>query len=269
VSFWPEDAETAWKTRFGDGSPAAACEIESFLLHRSVRDYEDRPVPEELVKALIGAAQSAATSSNLQMWSVISVQDPERRERIAQLCANQDHVRNAAWYFAFIADHRRLAEAAHRVGEPADGLSYMEYLVMALVDVSLAAERFVCAAESVGLGICYIGGLRNHPDGVKQLLGLPDGTFGVFGLCLGWPKQPLAAHVKPRLATDSVWFKEQYPEQTKTEEFDLRMRNFYESENMRGSGTWSVRSGKRVDRRHLTGREVLKPWLEAQGFALE
>ena len=249
--------------------PAAAQEIEGFLLHRSVREYEDRPVSEELVQALIGCAQSAATSSTLQMWSVISIQDPERRERIARLCANSDHVRKAAWYFAFIADHRRLANVAHRVGEPADGLSYMEYLVMAVVDVALAAERFVCAAESVGLGICYIGGLRNHVEEVKQLLGLPEGTFGVFGMCLGWPKQPLTAHVKPRLATENVWFRERYDDGVTSEEYDERMRPFYESEKMKGAVTWSMRFGKRVDRHHLTGREVLKPWLEGQGFALE
>ena len=136
---------------------------------------------------------------------------------------------------------------------------------MALVDASLAAERMVCAAESIGLGICYIGALRNDPQGVADLLQLPEGTFGVFGLCLGWPAEGCTAAIKPRLSPSDVWFRETYGT-ADTAEYDARMRAFYEEQGMKGDVTWSMRSGRRVDDHHLTGREVLKEWLLARGF---
>jgi nitroreductase len=226
-------------------------------------------VSEDLIATLFGAAQSASTSSNLQMWSAVSVNEPERREQIAKLCADQDQVRNAPWFFTFLADHHRLREAALSAGEQALGLGYMEYLIMAVIDAALAAERFVCAAESVGLGVCYIGALRDRAPEVKSLLNLPAGVFGVFGLCVGYPKQPLESHIRPRLAPETVWFRERYETEVNISGFEGRMRDFYESEKMRGDHTWAKRSGVRLDRRHLNGREILKEWLGEQGFALE
>ncbi len=138
---------------------------------------------------------------------------------------------------------------------------------MATIDAALASERLVCAAEAIGLGSCYIGALRNDPEGVRELLGLPDGVFGLFGLCLGYPTGKES--VKPRLSQSAVWFRERYDLTPDTDEYDRRMRSFYEAEKMRGDRTWSTRSGQRVDRRHLTGREVLKAWLAKIGMGIE
>ena len=260
-----ETPTEAWRQRYGSESGDLP-NIGQFLAHRSVRHYSDRPISEETVAGLIAAAQSAATSSNLQLWSVISVQDPEHREKIAELCGNQAHVRTCGWFLAFLADTHRIEVAAQAAGEPADGLDFTEFFAMAIIDAALAAERMVCAAESIGLGICYIGGLRNDPEGVKQLLQLPTGTFGVFGLCLGWPSEPVTAEIKPRLAQEAVWFRETYQAKPSVEEYDERMKEFYASQNMKTDATWSKRSGRRVGTTQLTGREILRAWLEGQGF---
>jgi nitroreductase len=231
-----------------------------------VRQYSDRAIPEELVQTLIGVAQGAATSSNLQLWSVISVQDAATLEEIAKLADNYEHIRKAGWFFAFLADHCRLRNAGLEVGEKAEGLDYAEFYTMAIVDVALAAERFVCAAESLGLGICYIGAMRNNAKEVKRILGLPQGVFCPFGMCLGWPAEGCEAKIKPRLNQDAVWFREQYNANPSLDEYNERMKSFYESENMKGDVTWSMRSARRVDNNHLTGREILKAWLESEGF---
>ncbi|RYG22657.1 NADPH-dependent oxidoreductase [bacterium] len=257
----------AWKARYGVEPPADLPDLGTFLDHRSIRHYADREVPESLVTALIAAAQSASTSSNLQLWSVVTVQDPERRAQMAQLCGDQDHVHKAPWFFAFLADHHRLRHAASKAGEAAEGLGYMEFLLMATIDAALAAERMVCAAEALGLGVCYIGALRNDPGGVRDLLELPNGVFGLFGLCLGYPEKD--AEIKPRLSQPAVWFRERYDPEPDNNEYDERMQAFYEGQNMRGNRTWSARSGRRVDRHHLTGREVLRPWLESIGMGIE
>jgi nitroreductase len=256
----------SWQQRFGNIPSKDFGELAPLVRHRSVRTYAEKQVSEELVTALVGAAQSAATSSNLQLWSLISIQDSERREEIAKIAGDQDQIRRAPWFFAFVADHSRLLRTAQSHGEKAEGLDYAEFCIMSIIDASLAAERFVCAAETLGLGICYIGAMRNNPGEIKRVLGLPDHTFCCFGLCLGWPEEPLEAHVKPRLGQDAIWFREGYKLDVSVSEYDDRMKDFYESEKMRGDVTWSMRSSRRVDNHHLTGREVLKPWLESQGF---
>ena len=257
----------SWRERYGTEPPAGLPDLGAFLDHRSVRSYTDQPISEATMEGLMAAAQSASTSSNLQLWTVVSVQEPGRRERIARLCGDQEQVHQAPWFLCFLADHHRLRQAAARQGETCEGLGYEEFLLMATVDAALASERLVCAAESLGIGTCYIGALRNDPEGVREFLELPNGVFGLFGLCLGYPKG--GESIKPRLSQGAVWFRERYDPAPDTDEYDARMRAFYEKEGMRGDRTWSARSGQRVDRDHLTGREVLKDWLAQAGLGTE
>ncbi len=261
-----ESYEAAWQKRYGQAAPAAAADLEPFFRHRSVREYSDQPISDDLMSAIIACGQSAATSSNLQLWTVVSVQEPERRAEIARLCADQKQVHQAAYFLAFIADHHRLRSAAEKVGEDPTGLPYNEFYTMAIIDAALAAERMVCAAESLGIGICYIGALRNDPYAVRELLKLPQGTFGVFGLCFGWPAEGVSAEIKPRLSQDIVWHREAYSESQDVAEYDERMGGFYRSQNMRGEYTWSMRSGRRAGESNLTGRHVLKSFLGEQGL---
>jgi nitroreductase len=267
-----ETPENAWSIRYGTPAPPIPLGfVHKLLNHRSVRRFKTDPIPESTIEWLMAAAQSASTSSTLQLWSAVSVQEPDRREAIAKLCADQDQVRNASWFFAFFADHYRLRQAAKGVGEDAAGLDYEEFYGMALIDAALAAERMVCAAETMDIGVCYIGALRNHPEQMAELLGAPVGTYGLFGLCLGWPEEPMTAEIKPRLPQSAVWHRERYKLDLTPEIalYDERMRAFYESQQMKGEVTWSMRSGRRVDgsERSLTGRGVLRAWKEKMGFA--
>jgi len=149
-----ESYDVAWNSRFGDQPPAGARLVEPLLRHRSVRHFTDRDVPPDTVEALIAAGLSASTSSNLQLWSVVSVEDRILREKVARSCADQAHVLNAPWFFAFLADHYRIRSAAKRLGYGGEGLDYVEFFTMAVVDAALAVERIACAAEMMGLGIC-------------------------------------------------------------------------------------------------------------------
>ncbi|MFZ4506542.1 MAG: nitroreductase family protein [Fimbriimonas sp.] len=258
--------EEAWERRYGFPPASHGHGLDRFLTHRSVRRFSDRAVPEDLVETLIAAAQSASTSSNLQLWSVVSVQDPDRRAAINDMCSNQKQIITAPWFFAFFADHHRLRRAAAAANEAAPALDYAEFYTMAVVDAALAAERMVCAAQAVGLGTCYIGSLRNDPEGVAKLLNLPDGVFGVFGLCIGYPAEGLSADVKPRLDQSSVWFRETYDANANVATYDERMKEFYRTQNMGGEATWSLRSGKRASLDALGGRDRALPWLQTRGM---
>lgn len=261
-----ESPAEAWRLRYGSEAPEGLPDLGATLNHRSVRKYLPLPVAESTVEGLVAAAQSAATSSHLQSWSLVSVQDPERRKLMAELCGGQQQIIDCAWFFAFVADHHRTARAAAAAEEVPDGLETIEMLLVAAIDAALAAERMSVAAERLGLGICYIGALRNKPDAVRELLNLPHLSVGLFGLCLGWPDPASPAAIKPRLNQSQIWHREEYQQQMDWTEFDERMKPFYESQGMKSEVTYSMRMARRVTLGGLSGREALQEFLERQGL---
>lgn len=264
--FFSESASETWPLRYGQPLPDNVPDLGLYMAHRSVRKFADTPVSRAVIQGLIASAQSASTSSNLQLWTAISVQDPERRQAIAKLCADQKQVHQAPWFFAFIADLNRLHDAAAAEGISADGVDYMEFTLMAAIDAALAAERMVVAAESLGLGCCYIGALRNDPEGVRDLLGLPPMTVGLFGLCVGFPAEDEKAAIKARLPQQAVWHEERYQhDPAAIQDYELRMADFYARRQL--ETTWAKHSGTRADGNHMTGRDRLAAFLHEQGLA--
>ncbi|RYG47136.1 NADPH-dependent oxidoreductase [bacterium] len=263
-----ESFTEAWQARYGAEPGFELPELAGFLRHRSIRRYTGEPIPEPLERTLYAAAQSAATSSNLQLYSIVKVQAPERREKMAELTHNRPHVEECALFLAFVADLHRLRSAAIAHDEPAEALGSTEFYTMACVDAALAAERLVTAAEAAGLGICYIGGLRDRPAEVKEFLHLPPLAFGLFGLCIGWPHPEAGAEIKPRLPQHSVVFEETYPASVDLEEYDARMRGFYESQAMKGEFAWTARSARRAGTKALGPRSGQRGFLDEQGLGV-
>lgn len=126
---------------------------------------------------LIAAAQSASTSSNLQTWSVVAVEDQQRKEELSKLAGNQAHIKQVPLFLVWLADLARLSSIADSRGISHDALEYLEMFVTATIDASLAAQNAAVAAESLGLGTVYIGGIRNHPQEVAEILNLPYGVL--------------------------------------------------------------------------------------------
>ena len=172
--------------------------LETILAHRSVRHYVDKPLEPGVLELLVATAESASTSSNLHCYSIIAVQNPERKAALSELCGKQKHIVDAPLFLLFCADLARLKQICEQQSGPSDGLDYAEMFVMAIVDAALAAQNLVTAAESLGLGTCYIGGARNHPKEISAFLDLPAKVFVVFGLTIGYPIRD-ADEVKPRL----------------------------------------------------------------------
>ncbi|MBL7253164.1 NADPH-dependent oxidoreductase [Paractinoplanes lichenicola] len=180
------------------------------LGHRSVRKFGPRDVTEEELTALVAAAQSAPTSSNLQPWSVVAVRDPERKQRLAALAANQAFVAQAPLFLVWVADLGRARRLAARAGTEVAAADYLETTLIGFVDTALAAQNAVVAAHSLGLGSVFVGAVRNHPDEVAVELALPPHTVATFGLAVGTPDPTERAGVKPRLPQGAVLHREQY-----------------------------------------------------------
>ncbi|HMP42460.1 MAG TPA: NADPH-dependent oxidoreductase, partial [Roseiflexaceae bacterium] len=184
--------------------------LDLLLSHRSVRAYTDEPLPSGALPALIAAAQSAATSSNLQTWSVVAVEQADRKERLSLLAGDQAHIRACPLFLVWLADLSRLERVASQRELPHAALDYTEMFLLAAIDATLAAQNAVVAAESLGLGTVYIGGIRNRPLDVAAELNLPPRVFPVFGLCVGWPDPERPAVPKPRLPQAAVLHHESY-----------------------------------------------------------
>jgi nitroreductase len=259
--------------RYGGPAPAIRSNavIETLLAHRSVRGFAPTPLPDGTLATLVAAAQSAATSSNLQTWSVVAVEEPDRRARLSVLAQNQAFIRQAPLFLCFIADLSRLARVGERAGQRLEGLDYLESFMVALIDAGLAAQNAAIAAESLGLGTCYVGALRNRPEEVAAELGLPPMAVAAFGLAVGFAAPGANGAVKPRLAQPVVVHRERYgaaDEATRIAAYDQALADFSEGQGL-GRANWTGRVLARVGAAAgLGGRDRMRAALAALGFPL-
>ncbi len=212
--------------------------IEQERAHRSIRSFTPAPVPSKHVLEAVSAAQMAATSSNVQAYSVIQVEDARTRGRLRAVSGDQAQVEECGAFFVISADQRRFQVIAEDHAVPF--VPNLETFIIGVMDASLFAQNLVLAFESQGYGTCYIGGLRNGLAEVDELLGLPGGVLPLVGLCVGEIAEDPGG--KPRLATHSVLFSEAYPDddelRAQIAEFDQRMATYYAERGLSGRN-WS------------------------------
>ena len=271
----PSGMAAALAERYGPAVPPAGPwneTIAGLLVHRSVRGYRPDPLPDGTLETLVAAAQSAATSSNLQTWSVVAVTDPAKKAKLAEWAANQKHIVECPLYLVWLADLSRLHRTGEAEGRTLEGLSYLEMFLMAAVDASLAAQNATVAAESLGLSSVYIGAMRNHPEKVAALLDLPQMTFAVFGMCVGHAADTAAGAVKPRFQQPVVLHRERYDastEATARAGFDETIAGYSRRHEM-AQATWTERALARVGTiAALSGRDRLVEALRNLGFPLK
>lgn len=238
--------------------------IDLLKSHRSIRKFTDRPIEAELFRDLVSAGQAAATSSFLQGSTIVRVTDVTKRERIAELAGKQAYVVSAAEFMVFCADLKRPGNYCRKYDKPFEG-DYTEHFIIATVDVALMAQSMVTAAESVGLGICYIGGIRNDPALVAELLELPKGVYPVFGLCLGYPDQD--PETKPRLPMEVIVKENVYNEEgdaARIEDYDKRVQDYYAKRTGGGHGiSWTEQVSTLLSEK---SRPHMRDFLKGQGF---
>lgn len=233
--------------------------------HRSIRKFSDRAIPRELLVELIQAGQGAATSSHVQAYTVIHVKNQANREQIAELAGGQSYVATCADFLVFCADMKRPTEASEHTGaNVVRGMT--EQLLVATVDTALMAQNVSVAAESEGLGICYIGGIRNNPQQVSELLRLPEHVYPVFGMCLGYPDHE--PEVKPRLPVEAILKEDYYTEDAEqVKDFDATMQAYYQARSSSNKDSdWSHNLKPLFDNKL---RPHMRDFLTERGFEMK
>lgn len=205
--------------------------------HRSIRHFKDYPISEETLKELVEAGQSASTSNFIQAYTIINIKDQEKRKIIAELSGNQKHIIDAPLFLVFVADLER-AKICCELNEETMDIGSSEAFLLATIDTALMAQNIMTAAESMQMGGVFIGAIRNNPSLVSTLLELPQNTYPVFGMCLGYPDQ--INEQKPRLPMQVILKENQYDNRL-DEEYLMK----YDAEIVKYYGSRS--DGKRTD----------------------
>lgn len=208
------------------------------------------------------------------------VRDPERKDQIAKLSGDQSFIREAPVFIAWCADRNRLDGVSQRQGYR-QVTDYVEDFLVAAIDVAIAMQNATVAAESFGLGTCYVGALRNNTAQVIDLLQLPPLVFPVAGMTIGHPAA--RAQPKPRLDQRAFMHMERYTatDSSLVDQYDdtIRETGLYtgrQTAGIRVDGrpadpiseadySWSEHSARRAS---IAGRTELRAVLESQGFLL-
>lgn len=235
--------------------------------HKSVRKYKDQPVEEYKVRAIIECAQSASTSSYIQAYTIISVKNKDKRKQIAYLSGDQSYVEQCPLFLVFCADLNR-TKTSCAINNVTMAEGYTEAFIVATVDATLAAQNALIAAESLGLGGVYIGGIRNNPLEICNVLRIPSGVYPVFGMCIGYPND--TSGKKERLPQDVIFKVDEYSiagDDIKIKEYDAKIKNYYEK---RTDGnrldTWTKQVSSQMSKPQ---RPHMKDFLEKQGFKMK
>jgi FMN reductase (NADPH) len=218
--------------------------IETILSHRSIRHFEDKSLTKEQIELIVSSAQSASTSSYIQAYSIIGITDPVKKKKLAELAGNQSYVEKNGHFFIFCADlnrHEILGRMENK--DVMTSIESSEKFMVTIIDAALAAQNAAVAAESMGLGICYIGGIRNNLNEVCNLLKTPKRVIPLFGMAVGYPKK--LTDTKPRLPLAHIYHENEYEQdasqyQKQLEEYNELISRYYnERTDGKRTDTWT------------------------------
>ena len=170
--------------------------LDALCARKSVRVFTEEPVPQAVKNALFQAAMQAPTAGNQMLYTILDITDAALKARLADLCDHQPFIADAPVVLVFVADCQRWYDGFAAAGcaprPPREG-----DLLLAAADAAIAAQNTVVAAESFGLGSCYIGDILENCEDVRSALALPPYAVPAAMLVLGRPTQQQRERRKP------------------------------------------------------------------------
>jgi nitroreductase len=162
--------------------------VELLKNRRTIRKYSDKKVTDKLLNTILEAGIRTSTTGNMQLYSIVVTRDEKMKEGLAPLHFNQPMVRNAPVTLTFCADFNRFKKWCIQRGADPGYDNFLSFMTAA-IDALLVAQTVSIAAESEGLGICYLGTVIYTAQQIIDLLELPSGVVPVATVTLGWPDE--------------------------------------------------------------------------------
>ncbi|RFA37554.1 nitroreductase A [Virgibacillus dokdonensis] len=217
--------------------------IQTIMNHRSIRKFKDKKLTEEQIQTIVEAAQMASTSSYVMAYTIIGVTDERIKEKLAAI-SGQSYVQNNGHLFVFCGDLHRTEQLGSQEDreQMQQSLASPEQFIVMTVDAALASQNAAIAAEDLGLGICYLGSLRNDVYQVSELLQLPERVVPLFGMAVGYPDHE--PEQKPRLPIDVIYHENHYQpfehQLPFIKDFDKQLHSYYEKRKQNNrNDNWS------------------------------
>ena len=211
--------------------------IKCLTERKSIRSYTNQEISPDCKELILRAAMEAPTAGNQQLYTILDITSQGLKDRLAVTCDNQPFIAKGKMVLIFCADFQKwyqaftLAGCSPRKPGPGDFL-------LAVEDAAIAAQNAVTAAESLGIGSCYIGDIMENYEVHKELLGLPEFVFPALMLVFGYPTAQQKEREKPKRAPlDFIVHENIYPHfsqeeirqniaDLKGEDFDSWMERF-------------------------------------------
>ncbi len=192
---------------------------------KSVRVFEERPIEAADKDTILLAATAAPSAGNQQLYTIIDITDQSLLDKLSISCDDQPFIATAPMALVFCADQQKWYDAYQAGGcvprDPGPG-----DLILAVADACIAAQNAVIAAQSLGIGSCYIGDIMERCEEHRELLHLPDYVFPVVMLVLGYPTSQQLARPKPaRSALKHIVHENQYRHMDDAELSDMLRKN--------------------------------------------
>jgi FMN reductase (NADPH)/FMN reductase [NAD(P)H] len=180
--------------------------LETILNRRSVRTYADRPLTDSEKELIFTAAMRAPTAGNMMLYSIIEVEHQAMKDKLAETCDHQPFIAKAPYVLIFLADYQRWFDV-FRYSQVEKRCQELDCpfrkpqtgdLMLACCDAVIAAQNAVIAAESLGIGSCYIGDILENCELHREMFCLPEYVFPIALLCFGYPASDHPSHSQAR-----------------------------------------------------------------------
>ncbi len=178
------------------------------MKRRSVRNFKDQEIPEDVTEELLDAANNAPSGGNIQPISVILVQEAEARKELARMVGEQPWVRNAPLSMIFCIDFFRIKRWASMFEADYKGEKAFLPFLIAYADLMCSAQNVVILAQAHGLGSVYIGTILDVIDGAREYFAIPEYVLPIMVLSIGYPKS-VPKNV-PKLKREVIVHREKY-----------------------------------------------------------
>lgn len=175
--------------------------------HRSIRKFQNKPIPENILNDILEAGIRASNTGNMQIYSIVVSQDPERKKELGKLHFGQPCVEQAAAIMTVCVDLNRFHKWCN-INNAEKSYDNFLWFYTGSIDASILSQNLCIAAENHGLGICYLGTVTYMAKPIAEFLRLPKGVVPVTTIVMGYPdEQP---DLTPRLPMEAVIHFETY-----------------------------------------------------------